>query len=511
MPRSRSVSSERPVATPPGDELRVARFAIDQALDAMFRVDNRARILDVNETTCARLGYARADLVAMTMQDIDVAFDPDIFPQHFEAIRRRGRVCFESQYRTKTGEVFPVEVHASFVRVDGRDQHIAFARDMTARKQFEARMALAARTTALDTLASGAAHEINNPLTAVIGNLGLAQEAIERIPTRDPAWLELDQALRDAAQAAERIRKIVADLRTFSRNDASEPGPVDVYAALDVALRLTWSVIRHRARLADARTPVPPVLGNGSKVAQVLVNLVVNAAQSMPPERDPDFNEIRVLTRLDEGRVVIEVHDNGVGMPGHVVRRLFEPFFTTRPLGTSAGLGLAVCHGIVTSMGGEIAVQSQPGRGSLFRVMLPALENAAGATGAAAVAEPARRRVLVIDDDRPVREALARALAVDHDVTEAGGGVEALERLRRGEAFDLVLCDLMMPDLSGAAVFAAVERELPEVAMRFAFVSGATLGEEDAGFATRMGARLLQKPVGPKRLREFVRRMLPAS
>ena len=508
MARTRTSSDHLVTATAPSDELRVARFAVDQAPDAMFRVDARAHILDVNEMTCTRLGYTRDELTAMTIHDLDVAFDPDLFPQHFETIRRRGRVCFESQYRTKGGEVFPVEVHAAFVRVDGHDQHIAFARDITARKQFEARMALAARTTALDTLASGAAHELNNPLTTVIGNLGLAQEAIERIPTRDPAWLELDQALRSASQAADRIRKIVADLKTFSRDDASEPGPVDVGAALDVALRLTGSAIRHRARLADARMPVPPVLGNGSKLAQVLVNLLVNAAQSMPPERDPDFNEIRVRTRTDDDRVVIEVHDNGVGMPGHVVRRLFEPFFTTRPAGTGAGLGLAVCHGIVTAMGGEIAVQSKPGSGSLFRVMLPPLEAAATVPAGGLAAGPARCRVLVVDDDRPVREALVRALATEHDVAEAAGGLEALERLRRGEVFDLILCDLMMPDLSGAAVFAAVERELPELAPRFAFVSGATLGEEDAWFATRMGARLVQKPVGPKRLREFVRRAL---
>ncbi|HEY0712912.1 MAG TPA: ATP-binding protein, partial [Polyangia bacterium] len=222
-------------------------------------------------------------------------------------------------------------------------------------------------------------------------------------------------------------------------------------------------------------------------------------------------NEVRVGAHTDaRGWVVVEVSDTGSGIPPEIRGRIFDPFFTTKPTGMGSGLGLSVCLGIVKSFGGEIAVDSEYGRGSVFRVMLPPTQATDIAREAAVNvgSTQVRPRVLVIDDEPLVRRAIERSLESDHEIVSAGSAAEALSILERGEAFDLVLCDLMMPDMTGMDVAARLTRDRPDVAQRMVFLSGGAFTPEAATFLAAAGRRHVEKPFRPHDLQQRVRELL---
>lgn len=261
--------------------------------------------------------------------------------------------------------------------------------DVTERRALHAGLLLADRMASLGTLAAGVAHEVNNPLAYVIANLGFAREALSGLASsREMADVmsplagaggknatlvaTLRDAIDDARQGAERVRHIVRDLKTLSRVD-DDTAPVDVSAALGAALRVARREIERRARLATQIVQVPPVKANEGRLAQVFLNLIVNAAQAIP-EGDPAGNEVGVATGLDAmGRVFVEIRDTGSGIAPDVLGHIFDPFFTTKPAGIGTGLGLAICRRIVSEIGGEIRVETEVGMGSTFRIVLPAM------------------------------------------------------------------------------------------------------------------------------------------
>jgi CheY-like chemotaxis protein len=382
-------------------------------------------------------------------------------------------------------------------------------RDLSDRRKAEA----AARLAGVGTLAAGVAHEINNPLTFVAANLELAEEAVRSLAERPEdaraVAAEARHALADARAGALRVRDIVRDLKVFSREEEGT-GPVDVRRALQAALAIARSELKPRARvrvLLDE--PVPPVLANEHRLGQVFLNLLVNAAQAIPPGR-AEANEVAVAARAAGGEVVAEVRDTGSGMSPEVRARIFEPFFTTKPLGQGTGLGLSICHGIVAALGGRIEVESVAGQGSTFRVVLPAAASAdrTGAPTASPAPAPAlRARVLVVDDEPMVGLALSRLLA-SHDVTVVERAAAAQDLLGRGERFDLVLCDLMMPDMTGMALHAWVAERDPVLAARMLFVTGGAFTEEAQEFLERHADRRLEKPFDVAELRAAVAAVL---
>jgi signal transduction histidine kinase len=243
-----------------------------------------------------------------------------------------------------------------------------------------ARLALAERIASTVTLAAGVAHELNSPLAYVTANLAFLAEGASRLAaivtgsaaTPDDAALvaQLADAMREARSGVERMRAILRDLGTFARGGDDRLGPVDLSPVLDACANLAWGELRARARLVRDLGPVPPVLGSDARLAQLFVNLVVNALEAIPPGR-PDEHEVAISSRLlPDGRVAVEVRDTGRGIPEADLPRIFDPFFTTKPPGAGTGLGLAICHAIVTAVGGAIEVESAVGRGSTFRVVL---------------------------------------------------------------------------------------------------------------------------------------------
>jgi signal transduction histidine kinase/ActR/RegA family two-component response regulator len=371
------------------------------------------------------------------------------------------------------------------------------------------------RLASLGTLAAGVAHEINNPLTYVITNIGYVSERLAVLaddlaaPTGKPVGArmgEIREALAEAEEGAQRVRKIVRDLRTYSRGDDEQEKTVDIWRVLEWSVNMTMNEIRHRARLVKDLGPIPGVRGTDTRLGQVFINLLVNAAQAMAAGSTSD-NEIRISTMTDEdGRAVVCISDTGPGIAPDVLDHIFEPFFTTKPTGVGLGLGLFVCHGIIKSMGGTLTAESPPGAGATFVVTLPpASPNAPVASDVvtASVPKPRRARVLAVDDEPQVLRSIQRALGA-HEVIVADCGREALLRLETDAAFDVILCDLMMGDMTGMDLHAEVRLRSAELAGRIVFMTGGVFTDGARDFLASVSNACIEKPFDLAVLRAMV-------
>ncbi|MDO9021108.1 MAG: ATP-binding protein [Deltaproteobacteria bacterium] len=396
----------------------------------------------------------------------------------------------------------------------------AIARDLTAERearavqeQLQRQLILAGRMASVGTLAAGVAHEINNPLAFVMGNLDMLAEELRRMAagTFAAQMAECAEMASDARRGAERIQKIVRGLKTFSRAEEERRTIVDVRQVLELSIDMTFNEIRHRARLVKDYGATPLIEADDARLGQVFINLLVNAAQALP-EGDVEANEIRVVTSTDAlGRAVIEVRDTGGGIAADVIGRIFDPFFTTKPVGVGTGLGLSICHTIITSMGGEITAANLAGRGAVLRVSLPpAAESAHCPPGSEVPGPPEatrRARVLVVDDERAVGVLLSRVLR-EHDLTYVTGGREALDLLLSGRDFDVVLSDLMMPGMSGMDLYDELARRRPRAAERMVFMSGGAFTAAAMAFLERVPNERIDKPFAAAAVRALVQRFV---
>ncbi len=387
---------------------------------------------------------------------------------------------------------------------------VTVARDVTDRKHSEMQLMLADRMASVGTLAAGVAHEINNPLAAVIANLDMALHDVVELGERPDLPPDLVDELRDARSAADRVREIVRDLKLFSRTHEDLVGAVQVEKVLDSTLRMASNEIRHRAKLIKDYGGVPRIVANESRLGQVLLNLIVNAVQAIP-EGNYDANEIRVSTRSANGQVEIIVTDTGIGMPPEVKQRLFTPFFTTKPIGVGTGLGLAISHRIVAAMGGTITFESEVGKGTTFRICLPVADaRVAPVTQQIPLASRAARRgrILVVDDEDTLGHAIRRYLAHEHDVEAVSSARHALEMLVRGERYDVVLCDLMMPQMGGIEFYDTVAKLDGHQANRMAFMTGGAFTEAARAFFETTANPRIEKPFDLKTLLHFVNQLI---
>ena len=478
----------------------VVQFAIDR--DGTFTLSEGQGL--------AALGLKPGEVVGRNVREVYAAvpeilrdFDLALAGESFRKVNSVGSITFETAWaplRAESGAI----VGVTGIAVDVTER----MRAREERQRSEARLAVAERLAATGRLAAGVAHEVNNPLSYVVANLETAVARLESLGT-DPEALA---ALRDAQTGAERVQAIVRDLRVFSRG-GDEAGACDAAAVARSALTLAANELRHRAMVTTEFRPASPVAMPERRLAQVLVNLLVNAAQSIP-EGHAQANEVRVSVRPRDAGVVVEVSDTGAGMTPQIQALIFEPFFSTKAIGEGMGLGLALCHAMVTDAGGTIEVESAPGKGSTFRLVLPAASAVVVAAEAPPVAhaEPVTRRlrVLAVDDEPLVTRALVRVLA-GHDVAVANGGRAALERFAAGERFDVILCDLMMPDLTGMEVHTRLASEQPEQAARMIFLTGGAFTEAARGFLERTRAPTIEKPFSPEALRDAVARAAGAA
>jgi two-component system NtrC family sensor kinase len=363
-------------------------------------------------------------------------------------------------------------------------------------------------------LAAGVGHEINNPLSFVMGNIHFALEQIQTLPdeTSRRVLQETEEALAEAREGAERIRGIVRDLKTFARADDAHLRPVDLHAALEFSLSMAMNHIRYRAQVVKCYGTVPKVWANEAKLGQVFLNLLINAAQAIP-EGDAARHRILITTYAAEQRVIVEVTDTGKGMTPEVLTRAFEPFFTTKAVGEGTGLGLSICHGIIKALRGELTAASTPGKGSTFRVVLPT--RGAEAELLPVLVSPLEpssvqgKRVLVIDDEVGIASVMRRIIGRGNEVVVSNSGREALALLERDTEFDRIFCDLMMSDLTGMDVHAELARRHPECLPRLVFMTGGGFTARARTFLQNFSLPRIDKPFEPDLIRRLVAQSPP--
>jgi CheY-like chemotaxis protein len=270
---------------------------------------------------------------------------------------------------------------------------------------------------------------------------------------------------------------------------------------------MAWNELRHRARVVRDYHDVPPVEANEGRLGQVFLNLILNAAQSLP-DGDAENHFIKVATRAGDGLVSVEVADSGCGVPAAIRERVFEPFFTTKPIGVGTGLGLSICHSIVTRLGGRILIDSEEGKGTRITVELPLAQPTDAVSEPAPAPSPTqgrRGRVLVVDDEPMIGRMVERILHREHDVRVCSRAREALDWVTGGERFDLILCDVMMPDMTGMDLYAGVQRVSPEQAARMVFTTGGAFTQRAREFLETTNNLHLEKPFSLDQLQAIVR------
>lgn len=386
------------------------------------------------------------------------------------------------------------EVH---VRAIDDAEAVVLVRDVTAQRKLTSQLMVADRMASLGTLAAGVAHELNNPLAYVTANLSFVEEELRR-SVRENTRVKVAELLGPIAESNEglaRMAVIVKDLKTFSRPDEETLADIDVNRMLERILVMAKNELKYRSNVEKTFGNVPSVRGNEARLGQVFLNLIVNAAQALD-ERRFERNVIRLRTGVRDGKVIVEVADNGPGIPPEHRTRVFDPFFTTKPPGVGTGLGLAICLGIVRSLDGEIQLESAVGRGTIFRVVLPPAKQPGmvevDRSSFGRIPVP-RRKILAIDDDPSILSSLGKLLR-EHEIVPCPSAFEALHRFENGEHFDLVLCDVMMPRMTGVELFEAVARRWPGDEKQIVFMTGGAITKETRTFLERTNAVILEKP-----------------
>jgi len=475
--------------------------------DAMLRVRADGLCLDATRGRDGVLPIEPEDLIGRALSDVlapevarpilaaTAACVLDRAPQMFE-------LRVESpEERKLTARVTPVE----------DDTALVIMHDATQAERMRAQLLRAERLASVGVLAAGVAHEINNPLGYLSTNLELALEACAlALGARNDrhaheALQAMQGALDDALDGALRVRNIVRQLKTFSRSEEPGVGSARLSRVLDTACRMVGNQIRHRARLETTHGDLPRVHGNASRLEQVFVNLLVNAAHAIP-EGGADENVVRLEASVDGSHVVVTISDTGTGIQPDDLEHIFDPFFTTKPIGEGTGLGLAVCHDIVTASRGTIDVESMPGQGTTFRVCLEIDEGDSIPAPRRRSARPpsGRGRVLVIDDEPLLGRSLARALERDHDVTVLQDAEEALDQLSHGESYDVILCDVMMPRMGGVELHGELRKRLPDVTSRIIFITGGVFSGAASEYLERLDNPILHKPLSIEEVRRRI-------
>ncbi|MES1164689.1 MAG: response regulator [Verrucomicrobiota bacterium] len=384
---------------------------------------------------------------------------------------------------------------------------LLYLRDVTEERDGEMRRLQAEKLASIGMLAAGVAHEINNPAAFVLGNIEALSMQIKMIKDQvDSAadWVgrselrarlfEAISILQESKEGMARIQRIVRDLSAFSHIDDDRQSQTDINDAVGSTLTLLKNELRHRATVETDLRATRRVRCGQARLGQVFLNLIMNAAQALN-EADVNRNRIVVRTFDRQDDVVFEVSDNGPGIDATLVPRIFDSFYTTKPRGVGTGLGLPISQGIVRSLGGDINVETSLGRGATFRVHLPSEPALQVSAPVVELAPPAyrRRRVLAVDDEALLLKAYRRMLADVHDIATALGARDALLLLEKDSDFDLILCDLQMPETSGMDLFALVKARYPHLGDRFVFVTGGAFSADAKRFLDQ-AVTCLSKP-----------------
>jgi PAS domain S-box-containing protein len=451
------------------------------------------------------------DLMRVTPEQVATLTTTDLFAREderaFVAEKLRASQMVENHeitVRRFDGSVLPAAITARSVEYEGEDAAVFGVVDLTEQKKAEAeivrqREALhqSEKLNALGSLLANVAHELNNPLSVVVGYATMMRDMAPDETTR--------QRASKVHAAAERCARIVKTFLTMARRKPDAWAPVRLNQIIDSALDVVGYGLRG-ADIAvdlDLAPDLPAVAGDADQLNLVLMNLIVNAQHALQGRPQP--RRLEIVTRQAGGMVQLEVADNGPGIAAEIAERIFDPFFTTKPQGVGTGIGLSVCHGIITAHGGEIGVGSRLSGGALFTITLPRTVRQQAPSVVEESPAPIAGRVLVVDDEVEIAHMVREVLNRDHhEVAVATSGREALERLAE-QPVDLILSDLRMPDLDGPALHRELAARRPDLARRMVFVTGDVLAPETARFLAETGLPVIEKPIDPYDLRLRIR------
>lgn len=381
----------------------------------------------------------------------------------------------------------------------GQPARAFIARDVSLAKKTQADLLLADRMMTVGALASGVAHEINNPMSFVIGNLHYSISVLtQRDAPSERDRTEVVSAMKEALDGAERIARIVKNIHSFAKADVTSTTLLSLSAVVQSALTAAFVQIRRKARLVRDLRTTPPVLGNEPRLRQVVLNLILNAVEALP-ENQSTRHVIDVSTGEEAGQAVLRVADTGPGIAPQVLTHVFEPFFTTKPVGLGTGLGLSIAHSIIEQHGGTIEVDSALGVGTTFTVRLPR-----GIEAPDAEETSDSSRILVIDDEPLIVRAFTQVLR-GYNLVVAHSGPEAIRILSDDASFTLIFCDLYMPEVSGMEVYEWVRHNVPGLERHIVFMSGGARDAVSQSFLARLPNPQLQKPFRPDDIHRMIR------
>ena len=468
------------------------RDLFENSPDMIHSLDAEGNFLAVNRTERETLGYSLEEMLQMNIRQV---LAPEEVDRMLAALRhmietREPITNFETVLLTRDGRRIPVEVNATAFFEDGRFTHTrAILRDISERRQMQERLLQAEKLAALGELISGVAHELNNPLTAVMGYAQLLQAA--------PVDEQMRADLQCIYEQAERASRIVQNLLDFARKRPPERKLVDLNELLErtLALRSYELRVENIQVITELDETLPRTLADPHQMQQVFMNIIVNAEQAMSEAHG--WGILTVRSRALKDRIRVEIADDGPGIPAEIMSRIFDPFFTTKGQGT--GLGLSICYGIVTGHGGQIWAESPNEKGgATFVIELPLVKEEEPeaeklASPLSPVAAPPSR-ILVVDDEESVRALFRRLLRQEgHEVHLAASGVEALQALARA-SYDLIICDVKMPGMDGKALYYRVMELYPELAPRILFITGDVIATDTQQFLDETGNPYVSKP-----------------
>ncbi len=486
---------------------------VASALDAVIVVDEDGRVVALNPAAEATFGYSAREANGRQIGDL-------IIPGHLKAAHEAGMTRYratreprvlgrrvEMEARCKDGRIIPVELAITEVNMGERRLFTANLRDLSAARAAAAEIerqkeALhqSEKLAAIGSLLAGVAHELNNPLSILLGQAALLGEEIAAAGG-DPSVSARTEKL---VAAAERCARVVRSFLAIARQRKAEKRAIAVQPLLGGAIDL----LRYQLQTSGVAVAVrfdgsePEIYADPDQVQQIVVNLLVNAIQALGEVEGP--REIVVETRARiEGMLTIVVADNGPGVPPHIARRIFEPYFTTKPPGVGTGIGLSISRGLAEAQGGALELLAQPAGGAAFGLSLPLATHAvAQATGVGTVApapDAAGRRAVIIDDEAEIAVLIAEALGRHGyacDIASSGREGQALIAAT-GSDYDAVICDLRMPDLDGPALFRWMQVNHPALAERTLFITGDALGPAAGRFLAECRRPVLEKPFVP--------------
>jgi PAS domain S-box-containing protein len=470
------------------EALRLARFSLDSAADAIFWLRPDAAFTYVNDAACRLLGYSRDELLHMTAHDLNPAHPKEAWPDYWAVLKQRKSLTFEASLRTKDARLIAVEMTANHLEFEGKEFDCCFARDITERKRAEQeKLALAEqlrqsqKMEAIGQLAGGIAHDFNNLLSVING---YSDFLLHELAQDDPKRGDVERIL----EAGEHAASLTSQLLAFSRKQILQPRILDLNGLIAEASAVYRRLIGEDIDLVAIPEPsLGRIKADPGQIHQILMNLVVNARDAMPQggkltieTANADLDELYVQSHpvVTPGHyIMLAVSDTGIGMDEETKAHLFEPFFTTKEVGKGTGLGLSTVYGIVKQSHGFIWVYSEPGRGTTFKIYLPRVKEEAGKLARSDKEEPELRgteTILVVEDAASPRTMIVRALRKrGYTVLEASNGKEALRTAQDfAGRIHLLLTDIVMPEMSGKAAGSQIEVARPGI--KILYISGYT-------------------------------------